>query len=110
MLINDKAPPKRRYWPLAEMLADDRLWVNSRSATCTQLFAVERAAVGGEPALADDCGGRTLTYDAVNVYRSLLAGGKVGGIDDGVHSDEKGHSVSTFPFLAAPDPAPPPAQ
>jgi len=107
MLIDDKAPPKRRYWPIAEMLADDRLWVNSRSATCTQLFAVERAAVGGEPALADDCGGRTITYDAVNVYRSLLAGGKVNGIDDGVHADEKAHSTSTFPFLAAPDPAPP---
>jgi len=106
MLIDEKAPPKRRYWPLADMLADDRLWVNSGSATCTQMFAVERAAVGGEPALAGDCGGRTVTYDAVNVYRSLLAGGRVNGIDDGVHADEKAHSTSTFPFLGAPDPAP----
>ena len=106
LLIDHKAPPARRYWPLAELLADDRLWVDSRSATCTQLFAVERVALNGERALVNDCGGRTINYDAVNVYRSLLANGTVHGIDDGVHGDEKVHSVSAFPFLAAPDPAP----
>ncbi|WP_447761968.1 hypothetical protein [Sphingopyxis panaciterrae] len=107
MMIDHRAPPARRYWPMAELLADDRLWVNSRSTTCTQLFAVERGALGGEPALASDCGGRTVNYDAVNVYRSLLASGTAAGIDDGVHADEKIHSTSAFPFLAAPDPAPP---
>ena len=105
LLIDHGAPPARRYWPLAELLADDRLWVNSRSATCTQLFAVERAALNGERALADDCGGRSVDYDAVNVYRSLLANGTTSGIDDGVHADDKTHSTSVFPFLAAPDAA-----
>jgi hypothetical protein len=106
MLIDRRAPPTRRYWPMAKLLADDRLWVNSRSTTCTQLFAVERAALNGERELANDCGGRTVNYDAVNVYRSLLANGTTSGIDDGVHADEKVHSTSVFPFLAAPDPAP----
>ncbi len=105
LLVDRKAPPERRYWPLAEVLADDRLWLNSRVSTCTQLFAVERAALNGEAALATDCGGRTINYDAVNVYRSLLTTGTISSVDDGVHADEKLHSISEFPFLAAPDPA-----
>lgn len=104
LLIDHRAPPALRYRPLADLLADDRIWVNTRSARCTELFAVERAALAGERGLADDCGGRTVNYDAVNVYRSLLAGGRTTGIDDGVHADEKVHSVSVFPFLAPPDP------
>ncbi len=103
LLIDRKAPPAQRYWPLARLLADDRLWLNSRSAVCTQLFAVERAALNGEKALASDCGGRTINYDAVNVYRSLLADGSTTKIDDGVHADDKAHSTTIFPFLAAPD-------
>lgn len=106
LLIDRKAPPPQRYWPLARLLADDRLWLNSRSAVCTQLFAVERAALNGEKALANDCGGRTINYDAVNVYRSLLADGSTTMIDDGVHADDKVHSTAIFPFLAAPDAVP----
>jgi hypothetical protein len=77
--------------------------VNSRSTICTQLFAVERAALNDEHDLTNDCGGRTVNYDAVNIYRSLLANGTTRGIDDGVHADEKEHSTAVFPFLAAPD-------
>jgi hypothetical protein len=106
LLIDRNAPPARRYWPLARLLADDRLWLNSRSRTCTQLFAVERAALNGESALAGDCGGRTINYDAVNLYRSLLANGTISGINDGLNADEKVHSTADFPFLAAPDPVP----
>lgn len=106
LLIDHKAPPAQRYWPLARLLADDRLWLNSRSAVCRQLFAVERAALNGEKALANDCGGRTINYDAVNVYRSLLADGSATTIDDGVHADDKVHSTAVFPFLAAPDAVP----
>ena len=106
LLIDRNSPSEQRYWPLAAMLADDRLWVNSKSSTCRELFAVERAALNGETALAGDCGGRTINYDAVNVYRSLLANGTTSGIDDGVHADEKIQSTVDFPFLAAPDPVP----
>lgn len=97
--------PAQRYLQLASLLADDRLWVNSRSRTCAQLFAVERAALAGERALAGDCGGRTLTYDAVNAYRSLLVGGRTTGVDDGVHQDDQVPSNRVFPFLAPPGPA-----
>lgn len=89
-----------RYGVLAALLADDRLWVNSASQICTSLFAVERAALGGESALAGDCGGRAPSYDSVNVYRSLLVDGATTSVDDGVHADERAASDSIFPFAA----------
>jgi AraC family transcriptional regulator len=64
--------------------------------------ATIETAVGGERALAGDCGGRTPNYDAANVYRSMLAGGKSTGISDGLVRDEQEHSTSVFPFLAPP--------
>jgi hypothetical protein len=94
-----------RYRTLARLLADDRLWIDTASATCTQPFAVELAALGGHRGHAGDCGGRTPLYDAIDVYRSLLANGMTSGIDDGVDRDEREHSTSVFPFLAAPDAA-----
>jgi len=90
----------QRYYPLAQLLADDRLWVDSRYGRCTQLFAVERAGLNRNAALAHDCGGRAPTYDASNAYRSLLVSGTPTGIDDGVHEDEVPPSDTRFPFLA----------
>jgi hypothetical protein len=100
------AAPGMRYLRLATLLADDRLWVNSASAKCTSLFAVELAHLSGRADLAGDCGGRTPNYDASNIYRSLLAAGNFDGIDDGVHRDDRVHSATTFPFLAAADVTP----
>jgi hypothetical protein len=102
-LADAKAPPAERYQALAKLLADDRLWVNSAATTCTQLFGVELAVLSGRKDLAGDCGGRGPNYDAVNVYRSLLANGTNTSVDDGVHRDDHLHSASVFPFLAAPD-------
>ncbi|NKJ19714.1 DUF4331 family protein [Dyella sp. SG609] len=102
-LADGKAAPARRYHALAALLADDRLWVNSASATCTQFFAVERAALGGNRELAKDCGGRTPNYSASNVWRSMLVDGTPDSVSDGLTRDEREHSDSVFPFLAAPD-------
>jgi hypothetical protein len=103
LLANREAAPSMRYRALATLLADDRLWVNSASRVCTQLFAVELADLGGQSALKNDCGGRTPNYNAVNVYRSLLVDGTTVSVDDGVDHDEREHSATVFPFLAAPD-------
>lgn len=100
-LADMQARPGERYKQLAVLLADDRLWVNSAAVTCTQLFAVELAALSGRIDLAHDCGGRTPNYDASNVYRSMLAAGDTHSIDDGVHRDDRVHSAVRFPFLAA---------
>ena len=106
LLANREAAPSQRYRALATLLADDRLWVNSASTVCTQLFAVELANLAGQSALQNDCGGRTPNYNSVNVYRSLLVDGTTVSIDDGVEHDEREHSTAVFPFLAAPDAQP----
>lgn len=100
------APPATRYRALAALLADDRLWVDSRSTVCNQLFAVERAALGGPGSAKGDCGGRTPTLDAVDAYRSLLVLGAMTGVEDGVERDDRAHSTTAFPFLAGEDQAP----
>jgi hypothetical protein len=103
LLADRKAPASMRYRPLAALLADDRLWVNSASGVCTQLFAVELANLAGRSELSHDCGGRSPNYDAANTYRSLLVNGTNTGVDDGLHQDERQHSATVFPFLAPPE-------
>lgn len=103
LLASKQVTGAGRYRELATLLADDRLWVNSASGVCTQLFAVELAQLTGQSALTNDCGGRSPTYSAANVYRSLLANGTSTGIDDGLSRDAHEHSATKFPFLAAPD-------
>ena len=103
-LLAERAP-STRYRRLAQLLADDRLWVNTASSACKHFFAVELAHAAGRHDLAGDCGGRPITQDAVDVYRSLLVGGASSGVDDGVDRDDHQHDVDSFPFLAAPDTA-----
>jgi hypothetical protein len=101
-LADRDATPPRRYERLATLLADDRIWVNSESAVCTQFLAVELTAFNTPGALSDDCGGRTPNHDASNIFRSLLTNGAMRGVDDGLSHDDKVHSTTEFPFLAAP--------
>jgi hypothetical protein len=93
-----------RYRALAQLFADNRLWVNSASRVCTQFFAVELANLADKKMLSTDCGGRSPTYDTSNVWRSLLIAGASTGITDGLHQDEHPPSATEFPFLAPPDP------
>ena len=102
LLSAGAAPTPQRYEKLASILADDRLWVNTESTICTQLFGVELASLAGHTEAAIDCGGRTPLYSAANVYRSLLVDGTTTSISDGLDRDEKRHSDTEFPFLAAP--------
>lgn len=101
-LADRGAASPERYRVLAATLADDRLWIDSRSAVCTQFLAVELGAFAHPAGARDDCGGRTPNYDVSDVFRSLLVGGALGGVDDGVARDNAVHSTSVFPFLGAP--------
>lgn len=95
----------KRYERLAELLLDDRLWIDSRFGTCERYMAVELNAFASEGApngANSDCGGRTPVEDAVDVFRSLLATGTLGGVPDGVGRDDHMVSLTEFPFLAAP--------
>jgi hypothetical protein len=99
-IADGSTEPRARYLALARLLADDRLWVDSRRTLCRRYLAVERTALGaleGPP----DCGGRTPDED-VDVFRSLLVSGTTTSVDDGVDLDDADHSTRVFPFLAAP--------
>jgi hypothetical protein len=82
-----------RYDALAGVLADDQLYVNTATGTCTQYFAVELGMAG-------DCGGRAPTYDTIDVTLSAVAIGMASGVTDGIAADDKTQSNTTFPFLA----------
>lgn len=103
LLANKSEKSSQRYRAMATLLADDRIWVNSESKSCSQFFAVELSQLAGRKDLKDDCGGRTPLYNASNIYRSLLVDGSTNGVDDGIVRDEREHSASVFPFLAAPE-------
>ena len=98
-LLADAAAP--RYSVLAGALADDRLYLNAASGTCTTYLAVEANATGVVP--NDDCGGRTPPEDVIDETYSLLAAGALSGVTDGVSADDEVHSTTDFPFLAAPN-------
>lgn len=93
--LANRADGAGRYTRLAMLLADDRLWIDSRVKACTGSFGVELGQ-------ARNCGGRPPTHDAVDVFRSLLVNGASAGVDDGVDRDDRRHSDSDFPFLAPP--------
>jgi hypothetical protein len=99
-LLAGPTPSAGRYNTLAGVLADDQLYVNSNSGTCTTYLGVEANAVG---IANNDCGGRTPTVDVIDRTYSVLAAGALSGVTDGVDRDaDATHSTTAFPFLAAP--------
>jgi len=87
-----------RYDTLGGVLADDRLWLDTRSTTCTTYLAVELNATGASPNA--DCGGRKLDYDVVDSTYSLVSG--AAGVGDGIGPVAEKTNGTTFPYLAAP--------
>ena len=105
-LIAKPAPggtvPPDRYMPLANVLADDQLYVNTNSGACTTYLAVEANATNVIP--NNDCGGRTPLYNTIDVTYSLLAIGMPSGVTNGITSDVDGNANTTsFPFLGNPN-------
>lgn len=95
------SPNPPRYTPLAGVLADDRLYVNSNYSACTiSYLAVEANALGIVP--NEDCGGRTLGVDIADRSYSLLAAGELTGVSDGVAANDK-EFLADFPYLADPN-------
>jgi hypothetical protein len=101
-LADPRADPPKRYSVLARLLADDRLWINSKQTACARYLSVELAELKEAGSASTDCGGRTPSEDAVDVFRSLLVLGATSGVSDGVDHDDHVHSTSEFPFLASP--------
>jgi hypothetical protein len=98
------------YFPLAALLANDQLWVNTNRPVCTNYLAVEFALVMMNPS-SSTCGGRKPDYDVIDFSLSMLAAGTAGfdvsgtgiftgKIKDGVdaHTD----LLTDFPYLGPP--------
>lgn len=100
-LLAGPDPVDGRYDALAGVLADDRLYVNTASGTCSQYLAVEANFLG---LVNDDCGGRTPLEDTIDVSYTVLATGGDPVVTDGVDSDGDGGQASTssFPFYDEP--------
>ena len=98
LLAGPMASPDR-YAVLAGALADDKLYVNTASTTCSTYLAVEANATGILP--NSDCGGRMAAFDVIDTTYSALAVGALAGVGDGVDSDD-GSPSPTFPHLDAP--------
>jgi hypothetical protein len=97
------------YTLLTTVLTDDRLYLNTGSGTCSTYLAVEANELG---VTNTDCGGRTPSYNTIDItYSALVTGHAVCttmcDVSNGVVSDAAkgaGFSETTFPFLGAPAP------
>jgi len=101
-LLAGSAPVAGRYKVLADILADDQLYVNTASGTCNQYLAVEVNAIG---VVNTDCGGRTPLENTIDITYSVVAVGALTGVTNGITSDADGTaSLTVFPFLDRPVP------
>lgn len=100
-LFADKAKTDAtRYATLAGVLADDRLWVNTDSTTCTTYLGVEANATKAIPNM--DCGGRKPSYEVMKLTYTIAAVGMVStAVSDGTTPVAAKTSGATFPYLAA---------
>lgn len=89
-----------RYAGLAGVLVDDRLYINTAGATCNNYLAVEADFLG---IVNNDCGGRRMSYDVIDVSYTILASGKLdASIGDDVAISEAAKS-ETFPHMIDPN-------
>ncbi len=106
-------PNTKVYGALAGITADDRLWLNTAATSCATYLAVEAnfAATHGliPPSLANnDCGGRSLGFDVIDITYSIVATGGIGTpgaattVTDGVSADPVKTAATAFPYLAPP--------
>jgi hypothetical protein len=86
------------YAALAGLTADDQLYVNTSTTTCTTYLGVELNALGLTTAV--DCGGRMMTYDVIGITYGALAG-VTGAFPDGTTAVSAKTSGTTFPYLVA---------
>lgn len=100
LLIDEDVTDPTRYDFLAGVLTDDRLYLNAANGNCSQYLAVEIDASGLIP--NEDCGGRTLRYDTVDVSYTVLMNDLTVEFGDGVDEDDLVHFNTGFPFLVPP--------
>jgi hypothetical protein len=95
------------YLPLASLLAEDELYVDTSHSNCIAYLAVEFGVIAGGGA-ATSCGGRAPSYDVIDYSFSMLVSGLRGfnaTLQPQIHDGATAHadaSDTDFPFLGAP--------
>jgi len=97
------------YGPLAFVLADDELYLETSKSTCAGYLAVEFFTQVLQLSVSSTCGGRAPSYDVIDTTYTLATFG-VAGFDKTTFAPVFGDKVaahtdisdSTFPFLGAP--------
>jgi hypothetical protein len=91
------------YGTLAGLLADDRLWLNTATTSCTQYLGVELVATGKLTApdggVPVECGGRTPSMDVIQTTYSIVAGVGLTGFGSGVTASIAKTTVTSFPYF-----------
>ena len=98
-------PEALRYRGLAEILADDRLYLNAVACVDGGYLGVENQVAFADGDAVTACGGRRPTDDVVDItYTTLIAGPGAVAISDTLAADdgEIGASNTAFPFLGEP--------
>lgn len=93
------------YETISQVLADDRLWMNTTFNSNTLYLGVEAEALGILPAGTADVGGRRPIDDVIDRSYSVLALGAVTGLDDNipVKAATQAAYEAGFPYLAEPN-------
>jgi hypothetical protein len=102
----DPAVPNAQcYGTISQVLADDRLWVNTTFNGNSLYLGVEAEALGLLPAGTADVGGRRPVDDVIERSYSVLALGAVAGLDDNipVKAATQAAYEAGFPYLAEPN-------
>jgi hypothetical protein len=99
LLVDLGSDDPTRYGPLAALLADDRLYIDTAAATCDAYLGVELDAL--DVMANTDCGGRRLPLDVVDFTYSALIFGMTQGVGDGVPVSAAAQGAM-FPYLAPP--------
>ncbi|HET9625350.1 MAG TPA: hypothetical protein VFP84_28475, partial [Kofleriaceae bacterium] len=99
------------YLALADLLADDQLYLDTSKPTCTVYLALELELASAGDLQHTSCGGRTLRHDALDALLSVVTLGRAGldpldAFAPRLRSTATAHPdiTDTFPFLAAPNP------
>lgn len=71
-------PNAQTYSDAAALFGDDEILIDSARTSCTYYLALELEYATKATYLHDNCGGRTLQYDAYDVALSVLAAGELG--------------------------------
>jgi hypothetical protein len=100
LAYNSTAADFHAYAPLATVIADDELYVDTTHGTCAAFLGVEANALG---MTNTDCGGRAPSYNTIDVIYAVVAGGTAMPSNGITANSGNAATDMQFPWLGAPN-------